>query len=791
MGDDMGNRTRIAIRSAVILITVFLASGPGFAIDGTPPTNAPTTRDSGPSAVVINYSVGSTKLDTLINGVTLFTDKAYPLRDLPAEMDGLSFSVRPAGLAADLSLTVPANTTVYVLTEDDGNDKPLMADLAANGWEKLPTEAHFLKRTVNRPLALYRQHFAAATNVTISGAGSDGMLVAAPILALPADDTQTVQAPGPQPATQPIASGPATGAQPTTRDSNVPVVKVAYASGETTLVPLQSGVVLYPNRTYTISDVPAELAGTTYTRRPAGVFADVELDVPAGATVYLLVVDTSRSAKLMAALPGSGWTKIPDAHFFVNAKTVHALAVYKQDFAAAKQVVIAGKEADIVFVAAQHLSVQPFDSSIVVQAPAPVPSPEPAAPARASRGGRAPAPTASGRAGRGATANDAAISGPTTRVASQQTSINCLEVVQTETGGVVGGQASEVILTVTRGDSPTMVTATFATKTGSETALTMDEALRYIHLTYPNWYADKAEITFEDKYTPHDGGSIGAAVATLFRSAIEGISIDPNVAMTGDISANGKVRAIGGVSAKLRGAVAANCAIVVMPMDNYGQLLDTLVYSGPAAISDVQILGISDVDEAIAAVRSDRDPKLAGAVELFSKVHDAMAASPEYIHSAAAQNQLTEILQMAPRHLSAKLLLMYSQRKQPTTLSTTASLYYTFQATQIFASFIQPPAKPAPSRGRANVPSTPAMPDIPGPVVRDSLVALAKLRPMVDPHALPLLDAMSSYLTGWLALDNGHGSVDEIEKRRQDVLYALTKLETNSDLMQKMLQEGI
>jgi len=75
--------------------------------------------------------------------------------------------------------------------------------------------------------------------------------------------------------------------------------------------------------------------------------------------------------------------------------------------------------------------------------------------------------------------------------------------------------------------------------------------------------------------------------------------------------------------------------------------------------------------------------------------------------------------------------------------------------------------------------------------VRDSLVALAKLRPMVDPHALPLLDAMSSYLTGWLALDNGHGSVDEIEKRRQDVLYALTKLETNSDLMQKMLQEGI
>ena len=39
--------------------------------------------------------------------------------------------------------------------------------------------------------------------------------------------------------------------------------------------------------------------------------------------------------------------------------------------------------------------------------------------------------------------------------------------------------------------------------------LARDEALRYIRLTYPNWYADAAEISFEDKYVNHDGGSIG------------------------------------------------------------------------------------------------------------------------------------------------------------------------------------------------------------------------------------------------------------------------------------------
>jgi len=40
--------------------------------------------------------------------------------------------------------------------------------------------------------------------------------------------------------------------------------------------------------------------------------------------------------------------------------------------------------------------------------------------------------------------------------------------------------------------------------------------------TRPREYISKAEITFEDKYVAHDGGSIGAAIGAIILSCIEG-----------------------------------------------------------------------------------------------------------------------------------------------------------------------------------------------------------------------------------------------------------------------------
>jgi len=587
-------------------------------------------------------------------------------------------------------------------------------------------------------------------------------------------------------------------------DPGQDVVHVTFPKGDASGATLAAGAQFYSNRTYPISRLPKELDGLMYTRRAGNTAAPLMIEAPAGVTVYLLVVDIPASASVETQLAATGWTRLDNAQYAVTPPNNGVLAVYEHVFATAANFRIPGGQ---VFVAAQHLDVRASNSAKVAQAPelpattqpAPAqPAPTPLAsaaaaapppvpttrttptPARGRSGARSPYPSPIRGSSLGTDATP--LPGPTTRVASLQATVKCLEVIQTDSGQMLG-QSSEVVLTVTRGDTSTAVSAKFVTKVGADTTLALDDALRFIHLTYPNWYVDKAEITFEDKYSTHDGGSIGAALATLFRATVEGITIDPAAAITGDIAANGKIHAIGGVSAKLRGAVAAKCALVALPEENYDQLLDALVYSGPSAISDVQIIGIANLDEAIATVRSDRDVRLASAIRDFAAFRTVMAAGPaDYIHSKAAQNRLAEIVKLCSRHLSAKLLLAYAQDKQPATLSTTASLYYTFLATECAAGTLQEPSMQLAYGAAGTIPKKSA---------QDSLVDLFKLRPKVDPSVLPLVDALSNYLTAFISYDDGHAIIADLQKRRDDVLYAMRKLETDTALMQKMLKEGI
>lgn len=51
---------------------------------------------------------GATELATLNKGVKFFSDRGYVLRDLPKELDGLTFTRRPGGKASNLEIMAPA-----------------------------------------------------------------------------------------------------------------------------------------------------------------------------------------------------------------------------------------------------------------------------------------------------------------------------------------------------------------------------------------------------------------------------------------------------------------------------------------------------------------------------------------------------------------------------------------------------------------------------------------------------------------------------------------------------------
>ena len=538
-------------------------------------------------------------------------------------------------------------------------------------------------------------------------------------------------------------------------------VRVKYTSGDTELDTLREGVKFFSNRNYLIGKIPPEISGLTFTRRGCRNISDPTLDIPAGTTVYL-ILDSDKGINrdnvgvgaLNASLVKAAWIRLADCT--IDGSRGWGV-IYKQNFRNAQKLTISAAGPSGITIVATRLTLN--DDRNPTQR-----KPDGATPRSTLHIDPSP--------------DDKPVTGPTTHIARPQTAIKALEILEMDSGLMLG-QTSEVVLTVTPGNSPKQTSVRFVTKVGDDMCLARDDALRFIRVKYPNWNVAAAEITFEDKYVAHDGGSIGTAIGAMVMSVIQGFQIDSNVAITGDISANGKVRAIGGVSAKIRGAIAGKCSLVAIPMENQGQLVDAVVYSGPAMLSEIQIIGISDLDDAVATVRVDRDEKLTQAIAMFAQVQQEMKTDPTYLKKSEATEKLNNVLELAPQHLSAQLLLAIIDGKQAKSLSFTASMYYTTLAARNMLTVL---AQRAESHDRQQVASS---------VIRIGLNDLHKLLPLADSNVRPLINAWMRFIEAWNGLQQGEGTVDQLENRRQSLLDEMAKQNTNPELMQEIAARGV
>ncbi|MDC1117943.1 endopeptidase La [Alphaproteobacteria bacterium] len=97
--------------------------------------------------------------------------------------------------------------------------------------------------------------------------------------------------------------------------------------------------------------------------------------------------------------------------------------------------------------------------------------------------------------------------------------------------------------------------------------------------------------------TPKDGPSAGVAMATSIISAITGIAIRRDVAMTGEITLRGRVLPIGGLKEKLLAAQRGGLKIVLIPKENEKDLADI-----PDNVKvALEIVPVAMVDEALSA----------------------------------------------------------------------------------------------------------------------------------------------------------------------------------------------
>lgn len=95
--------------------------------------------------------------------------------------------------------------------------------------------------------------------------------------------------------------------------------------------------------------------------------------------------------------------------------------------------------------------------------------------------------------------------------------------------------------------------------------------------------------------TPKDGPSAGIAMVTALVSALSGVPVRADVAMTGEITLRGRVLPIGGLKEKLLAALRGGIKTVLIPLENKKDLTDI-----PKNVTqDLEIIPVKWIDEVL------------------------------------------------------------------------------------------------------------------------------------------------------------------------------------------------
>ncbi|MEM9079853.1 MAG: S16 family serine protease [Verrucomicrobiota bacterium] len=218
-----------------------------------------------------------------------------------------------------------------------------------------------------------------------------------------------------------------------------------------------------------------------------------------------------------------------------------------------------------------------------------------------------------------------------------------------------------------------------------------EEVGKFLHILHgedlPN--GTRIEFAFSNKYSPKDGPSAAVVCALLANSIITGQKIDPDFAATGDMTATGKVRPVGGIYDKIRGATKKGCTLVAIPKTNRPAVDDAYLLEGLAPLHSIQIFTIETFQEAQALACEKKTDSVQQAIDEFTLIQKALTNNPKYITNAKVREKLRTICKLLPNHLSAELLLLHSYKKGPTKLSLEGSLNGIDQAGNRLGQMIQ------------------------------------------------------------------------------------------------------
>ena len=334
------------------------------------------------------------------------------------------------------------------------------------------------------------------------------------------------------------------------------------------------------------------------------------------------------------------------------------------------------------------------------------------------------------------------------KFARTQSSIKGLYIQLTSMGQRMGG-AQDIIATVERANSNMETVCDIFGDVAKDTRISMEEAERLLKVRYPIWQAGhKIRFSYGNKYTKQAGGSAGGAFSVLLLSLLDGFQIDSGFSMTGDVTVDGKIRAVGAVAEKIRGAMLERCSVVAIPQANKETLNDLAILYSPSMLWSIQILSISTLDNAAAVARLDRDKYLANALSTFYQIQRGLGpnAPVAFLRNQDTNLALQQVLQLAPNHLSAEFMLRAANNQLPTTLSLSASMEEIWAASALMRGYLlddKPPDAKKNTRYRAD--------NMPAEAIKVALDRLTWLDTRLHPKTKDLKNAMYDYIQ---SLDN-------------------------------------
>jgi len=385
--------------------------------------------------------------------------------------------------------------------------------------------------------------------------------------------------------------------------------------------------------------------------------------------------------------------------------------------------------------------------------------------------------------------------------------IHLLFVSKPGTGGYRGLTSRLYVTREAPSDGAQLVTAV-----GKEMKISFDEGLRYVRKLPRDWEKDFAlRLSFEDKFTPKDGGSAGAGFTLAMLAGIQRFQLDPDLAITGDLTIDGAVQPVGAVVEKLRGAIEGKCKITLVPERNSRDVVDMALLDGTEPLWETQIFSIKTIDDGAGLVRTDRAEAARAAIDRFNQLRARLPAvvTPNYLQSPIVQTELHEVLKLAPNHLSAATLLQAAEHRLPKQLSLNRSVEEILTTSYLF---IQGAIATA-GKGDGTAKSA-GISLFPEREFSQCVKKLSTLTPMLDPRSIELKTACVQY-TGALragalytpattegiktpeqlfsvaSRERGFQKdiVQEYETGRSRLVLAIHKLQADGDLYTELLKK--